>query len=213
LLPAGRQDIAAEFWAGRGRERKQRLINVDGFAVLRENNYTLTEVRREGRPRSALVCTGHCCGVRAGCGVHAGCERAPGAEPYLMMCLVCQCDDCVGERRLHTFVVCAVLESCQSQASQAQGEPSVYGRETARPVDGGYKKKGRQVAGKDYVHSDLCQARPVPARAGSEAGSACVPSACHGLLRAPLFSRPHPSRSVLKLTACSYGHLHKPARQ
>ncbi len=100
MLPAGRQDIAAEFWAGRGRERKQRLINVDGFAVLRENNYTLTEVRREGRPRSALVFAGHCCGVRAGCGVHAGCERAPGAEPYLMVCLVCQCDDCVGEHRL-----------------------------------------------------------------------------------------------------------------
>ncbi|KAK9840665.1 hypothetical protein WJX81_008358 [Elliptochloris bilobata] len=74
------KDIAAEFWAGGGRERKQRLITVDGFQVLRENNYSLNE-----------------------------------------------------------------------------GEPSVYGRETARPVDGGYKKKGRQVAGKDYTHSDLCQ--------------------------------------------------------
>ena len=42
----GWQDIAAEFWAGRGRERKQRLITVDGFQVLRENNYTLNEVRR-----------------------------------------------------------------------------------------------------------------------------------------------------------------------
>ena len=42
----GRQDIAAEFWRGRGRERKQRLITVDGFQVLRENNYTLNEVRR-----------------------------------------------------------------------------------------------------------------------------------------------------------------------
>ena len=43
-----------------------------------------------------------------------------------------------------------------------QGEPSVYGRETARPVEGGYKKKGRQVAGKDYTHSDLCQASTPP---------------------------------------------------
>ena len=41
----------------------------------------------------------------------------------------------------------------------SQGEPSVYGRETARPAEGGYKKRGRQVAGKDYTHSDLCQAR------------------------------------------------------
>ena len=41
----------------------------------------------------------------------------------------------------------------------------MYGRETARPVEGGYKKKGRQVAGKDYTHSDLCQASTPPSLA------------------------------------------------
>ena len=52
--------------------------------------------------------------------------------------------------------------ACHGVAWLSQGEPSVYGRETARPAEGGYKKRGRQVAGKDYTHSDLCQARILP---------------------------------------------------
>jgi hypothetical protein len=130
--------------------------------------------------------TGACCGV------HAACERVPGVESSLMLCLVCQCDGCVCEPRGRAQPVDFVPVECAGELPkpgvQAQGEPSVYGRETARPVDGGYKKKGRQVAGKDYVHSDLCQARPAPAHVRSEAGSALVPCACHGLLRAPCVS-------------------------
>ena len=55
--PCSPQDIAAEFWAGRGRERKQRLITVDGFQVLRENNYTLNEARpcSQSHPRTCLI--------------------------------------------------------------------------------------------------------------------------------------------------------------
>ncbi|KAK9807695.1 hypothetical protein WJX72_006345 [[Myrmecia] bisecta] len=72
------KDIAAEFWAGRQRERKQRLITIDGFQVLKENNYELLD-----------------------------------------------------------------------------GEPSIFARETKPLV--GEKKSKRQMAGKDYGHSDLCQ--------------------------------------------------------
>ena len=40
-----RQDIAAEFWVGAQRSRKQRLITVGRHQVLRENNYDLASVR------------------------------------------------------------------------------------------------------------------------------------------------------------------------
>ena len=38
------QDIAAEFWVGAQRSRKQRLVTIDGHAVLRENNYDINSV-------------------------------------------------------------------------------------------------------------------------------------------------------------------------
>ena len=38
------QDIAAEFWVGAQRSRKQRLVSIDGHAVLRENNYDINSV-------------------------------------------------------------------------------------------------------------------------------------------------------------------------
>ena len=134
-MPCSPQDIAAEFWAGRGRERKQRLITVDGFQVLRENNYTLNEVR----PCTQLHhCTDACSGTREY--YHWSCRGAG-----LAAIRSCAC-------RLFTV-------NCDCVLWLSQGEPSVYGRETARPAEGGYKKRGRQVAGKDYMHSDLCQAR------------------------------------------------------
>lgn len=133
-MPCSPQDIAAEFWAGRGRERKQRLITVDGFQVLRENNYTLNEVRPCTQVHD---CIGACSGTREHC---RSCRGAG-------LAAICSC-------ACRLFRVC-----CDSVLGLSQGEPSVYGRETARPAEGGYKKRGRQVAGKDYTHSDLCQAR------------------------------------------------------
>lgn len=38
------RDIARQYWAGK-RDRKERLIKIDGFDVLRDNNYTM-EVSR-----------------------------------------------------------------------------------------------------------------------------------------------------------------------
>lgn len=34
------RDIARQYWAGK-RDRKERLIKIDGFDVLRDNNYTM----------------------------------------------------------------------------------------------------------------------------------------------------------------------------
>lgn len=42
------QDIGRAFWEGQGkgkREKRQRLVKVDGFDILRSNMYSLTEVR------------------------------------------------------------------------------------------------------------------------------------------------------------------------
>jgi hypothetical protein len=38
------QDIGAEFWSEKVRERKQRVVKIDGYSVLRENNYGLEQV-------------------------------------------------------------------------------------------------------------------------------------------------------------------------
>lgn len=51
------QDIAAEFWVGTkpSRQRKQRLVTIDGHQVLRENNYDLASVR-SASPYSRVPC-------------------------------------------------------------------------------------------------------------------------------------------------------------
>lgn len=48
-------DIAAQYWAHK-RERKERLIEIDGFQVLRENNYSM-EVSGGGRGTYSGCCT------------------------------------------------------------------------------------------------------------------------------------------------------------
>ena len=134
------QDIAAEFWAGRGRERKQRLITVDGFQVLRENNYTLNEARTR-------VQQDYCSPWFI---FHACMNKWWSRRGALF-------------GRHDLFCINILLNvACSRVPWLSQGEPSVYGREAARPAEGGYKKRGRQVAGKDYTHSDLCQARYSP---------------------------------------------------
>ena len=53
----GLQDIGAEYWQTLGaRERKQRLIKVDGFDVLRENNYEMNQVGSSVCARLMLIC-------------------------------------------------------------------------------------------------------------------------------------------------------------
>lgn len=39
------QDIGRDFWHNKQRERKSRLVTVDGHQVLRENMYDLASVR------------------------------------------------------------------------------------------------------------------------------------------------------------------------
>ncbi|GIL63033.1 hypothetical protein Vafri_17166 [Volvox africanus] len=36
-------DIASDFWGKKQRERRERLMDIDGFKVLRDNNYTMEE--------------------------------------------------------------------------------------------------------------------------------------------------------------------------
>jgi len=43
---AARQDIGRDFWHSKQRERKSRIVNVDGHQVLRENMYDITSVSR-----------------------------------------------------------------------------------------------------------------------------------------------------------------------
>lgn len=58
------QDIAAEFWVGAQRSRKQRLITVGKHQVLRENNYDLASVRLLSlMPAPALFADSSSCGV------------------------------------------------------------------------------------------------------------------------------------------------------
>ncbi len=58
------QDIAAEFWVGAQRSRKQRLITVGKHQVLRENNYDLASVRILSLlPAPALFADSSSCGV------------------------------------------------------------------------------------------------------------------------------------------------------
>ena len=40
-----RQDIGRDFWHSKQRERKSRIVNVDGHQVLRENMYDINSVR------------------------------------------------------------------------------------------------------------------------------------------------------------------------
>ena len=40
-----RQDIGREFWQNKQRERKSRVVTVDGHQILRENMYDLQSVR------------------------------------------------------------------------------------------------------------------------------------------------------------------------
>ena len=40
------QDIGRDFWHSKQRERKSRIVNVDGHQVLRENMYDIATVRR-----------------------------------------------------------------------------------------------------------------------------------------------------------------------
>lgn len=48
MRAASLRDIGRSFWEGRKRERASRVVKVGGFDVLKENHYSMEEVRARG---------------------------------------------------------------------------------------------------------------------------------------------------------------------